>query len=136
MVASRRRTMMHRLRKRLEEELRLARARLRGKSLEEPIEVRPSGESAFNDTDRIQLEQARAMSAMERSRLAVRVKRLTAALRRIETGEYGTCVECGEAIEEARLDALPDVDTCIGCQRALEERARRVEESREEVRAA
>jgi RNA polymerase-binding transcription factor DksA len=127
---------MHRLRKRLEEELRLATARLRGKALEEAIEVRPSGESAFEDVDRIQLEQAREMSAMERLRLAERVKRLAAALRRIETGEYGTCVHCGGKIEEARLDALPDVDTCIGCQREIEERARMVEESREEVRAA
>lgn len=127
---------MHRLKKRLEEELRLATARLRGKWLEEPIEVRPSGESGFNDVDRIQLEQAREMSAMDTSRLAARVKRLAAALERIETGEYGTCVECGAAIEEARLDALPDVETCIGCQRELEDLARHVDQSREAVRAA
>jgi DnaK suppressor protein len=127
---------MHRLRKRLEEELALATARLRGKAVEEPIEVRPSGESAFNDVDRVQLEQVREMTAIERSRLVARVKRLGAALRRIETGEYGTCSECGEAIGEARLDALPDVDTCIRCQRRLEDRARPVREFRDDVRAA
>lgn len=35
------------------------------------------------------------------------------ALRRIDEGTYGVCVECGEAIEPARLDAVPWTPYCL-----------------------
>ena len=41
------------------------------------------------------------------------------ALARIEGGEYGQCRECGEAIAEARLEALPFSDLCIACAERL-----------------
>lgn len=37
------------------------------------------------------------------------------ALLRIERGEYGTCVSCGEAINPRRLEALPTAVRCINC---------------------
>jgi len=37
------------------------------------------------------------------------------ALRRIEAGRYGFCVQCGEPIAEERLEALPFASTCIYC---------------------
>ena len=54
------------------------------------------------------------------SRLSERAKRLHVALRRLSTGEYGVCSECGEAIAPKRLHALPDVTTCVACQATLE----------------
>ncbi|MGB5600514.1 MAG: TraR/DksA C4-type zinc finger protein [Thiothrix litoralis] len=35
----------------------------------------------------------------------------------MESGEYGTCATCGEAISPARLDALPYATLCIRCAR-------------------
>lgn len=35
------------------------------------------------------------------------------ALRRIEEGEYGSCTECGETIDENRLKAVPFTAYCI-----------------------
>jgi DnaK suppressor protein len=35
------------------------------------------------------------------------------ALQRIEEGTYGTCLDCGEQIEEARLDAVPWAAYCL-----------------------
>lgn len=35
------------------------------------------------------------------------------ALRRIEQGEYGSCVECGEPINENRLQTVPYTPYCI-----------------------
>lgn len=35
------------------------------------------------------------------------------ALMRIENGTYGECVECGEDIEEKRLDAVPYATLCM-----------------------
>jgi DnaK suppressor protein len=37
------------------------------------------------------------------------------SLRRIETGEYGTCGVCGESIAIARLKAIPWTRCCVGC---------------------
>jgi DnaK suppressor protein len=38
------------------------------------------------------------------------------ALSRIEVGEYGYCDNCGEAIHEKRLEALPWAQHCVDCQ--------------------
>ena len=56
-----------------------------------------------------------------------RVNALSAALDRLNDGEYGTCVECGEDIAPARLRALPEVQTCVRCQDRLERLGRQLE---------
>ncbi len=38
------------------------------------------------------------------------------ALDRIEQGTYGACRDCGEAIAEARLKAIPWTRVCITCK--------------------
>jgi RNA polymerase-binding transcription factor DksA len=40
---------------------------------------------------------------------------IRAALSRIETGDYGLCSKCGDAISPARLKAQPTATTCIKC---------------------
>jgi len=45
--------------------------------------------------------------------LEARLKNITDALDRIETGSYGTCVICENEIELARLEANPAAQTCI-----------------------
>jgi len=40
---------------------------------------------------------------------------IQAALARMEEGEYGFCVKCGEAIADARLDLLPATPFCSRC---------------------
>ncbi|WP_417806838.1 TraR/DksA family transcriptional regulator [Thioclava sp.] len=37
---------------------------------------------------------------------------IEAALQRLDAGEYGFCVTCGERIDEARLDLLPATPFC------------------------
>ena len=37
------------------------------------------------------------------------------SLRRLQTGEYGTCGSCGQEIPEARLRALPWTRLCVEC---------------------
>jgi DnaK suppressor protein len=41
--------------------------------------------------------------------------RITAAIERIDRGVYGHCAECGMAIEDGRLSALPAATTCFEC---------------------
>jgi DnaK suppressor protein len=44
------------------------------------------------------------------------------ALKRIEEGTYGVCVNCGKAIAEERLTAIPWATYCIDCKRLVEGR--------------
>lgn len=37
---------------------------------------------------------------------------VTAAMIRLEDGAYGICIDCGEVIDEARLDAIPEAARC------------------------
>jgi DnaK suppressor protein len=39
---------------------------------------------------------------------------------RIRTGDYGLCLDCGEAIPRARLLAQPTAVRCAACQSAVE----------------
>lgn len=43
------------------------------------------------------------------------VHQLRDALRRIDSGSYGTCSNCGQPIGAERLAAVPSAVTCIGC---------------------
>ncbi|WP_323783650.1 TraR/DksA family transcriptional regulator [Thalassovita sp.] len=43
------------------------------------------------------------------------IKRIRSALKRIREGDYGICVECGDAISSERLDILPDTPFCKTC---------------------
>lgn len=43
-----------------------------------------------------------------------------AALRRLDDGSYGECIDCGEDIPEARLAAQPLASRCLACQARAE----------------
>jgi DnaK suppressor protein len=43
---------------------------------------------------------------------------INAALARIDEGTFGACTECGAAISETRLKALPYTAMCVQCARA------------------
>lgn len=45
---------------------------------------------------------------------------LRAAVQRLDAGIYGRCERCGGPIAPARLEALPEVTTCIGCASAMD----------------
>ena len=71
----------------------------------------PSGEhwSYADEVDEIQANERREIGFATRELLVERVNRLAAAIERLDDGEYGTCVECGEAIAPARLRVMPEV---------------------------
>ena len=43
------------------------------------------------------------------------IKAIRAALARIESGEFGFCMKCGEEISAERLDVLPQTPFCRKC---------------------
>ena len=57
-------------------------------------------------------QEANEESVGETSALSSRKREITAALARMQDGTYGMCEECGEKIEEDRLEANPAARTC------------------------
>ena len=53
-----------------------------------------------------------SMSANDRHLLEL----IDEALERIEDGEFGKCVHCGEPVQEKRLEAVPWARHCLRCQ--------------------
>ena len=74
------------------------------------IDLEPDDEGALA-TSNFAKDLELAALEREQSELA----EITEALRRIESGDYGTCEVCGESIREARLQALPWARRCIDC---------------------
>lgn len=66
---------------------------------------------------RMDAMQQQAMALAQRQRRQNEVAAIDAALRRIERGDYGVCVTCGEDIALPRLRNAPTVTTCIACAR-------------------
>lgn len=66
--------------------------------------------------------QLQAMANAGRERAALELRRIDAALRRIEEGTYGECVVCAEPIAPARLQAQPAVTLCLACAEEREQR--------------
>ncbi len=56
--------------------------------------------------------EAQEENASEKTALMARKLEVAAALARMDAGTYGFCEECGEKIEEDRLEANPAAATC------------------------
>jgi len=73
---------------------------------------------------RIDAIAQQSMNRANREAARVRLQQVQAALRRIETGEFGECQVCGEDVGFGRLKARPEAPLCIGCQSRREDGAR------------
>jgi DnaK suppressor protein len=62
------------------------------------------------------IEQQAMLQATQRRR-GVRARAIEAALARLEAGEYGECVRCGEPIDPRRLALDPAAAQCMPCAR-------------------
>lgn len=81
-----------------------------------------------------ELVSGRPMDEMEKSevnqRIAVNARLLTEktklleaivlAIQKIDRGEFGKCIDCGQPISEKRLEAVPYEECCTGCQEEAE----------------
>lgn len=71
-----------------------------------------------------ELEDSEVVDALGNEARA-EIRNISAALQRMEAGEYGVCVECGTEIERGRIRAHPYAKLCIDCARLEEERSGR-----------
>ena len=59
--------------------------------------------------------QAQEISKEARRRRELLMRRIEPALKRLESDDYGWCIDCEEAIAPARLEFDPTCSTCISC---------------------
>jgi len=59
--------------------------------------------------------QGQAMAVELQRRQLIELQQISAALGRIDNGDYGYCLMCGEAIAIKRLELNPATPLCITC---------------------
>jgi DnaK suppressor protein len=78
----------------------------------QPVEL---DQTTVGRLSRMDALQNQAMQLEAQRRRTVEIKRIDAALQRIDEGEFGYCVSCGSEIEPKRLDNDPTTPTCFDC---------------------
>jgi len=71
-----------------------------------------------------ELEDSEVVDALGNEARA-EIRNISAALQRIDAGEYGICVDCGTEIDKGRMRVHPYAKLCIECARLEEERSGR-----------
>jgi RNA polymerase-binding protein DksA len=82
-----------------------------------------AGRSADSQEQAQELENAEVVDALGNEARA-EISKIARALDQIKNETYGICVDCGETIPMARLEAHPFADRCIRCATAAESRRR------------
>ena len=79
---------------------------------DERREGSPFGKREEEATESLELERRLALEKQIREQLAD----VDHALQKFEEGKYGLCEGCGQPIDPARLDALPQARLCLSCK--------------------
>src|SRR6266496_2134488 len=92
----------------------------------DPIEAN-EGPNDYEDVavDFLEIQQEQSLLVNEQALLTEVLR----ALKRIENGTYGYCIDCGQPIPEKRLEALPWAARCVKDEESLEKRNLRVTET-------
>ena len=79
---------------------------------EERREGSPFGKREEEATESLELEKRLALEKRVREQLA----EVEHTLHKFEEGTYGLCDSCGQHIDPARLEALPQANLCLSCK--------------------
>ena len=77
-----------------------------------PVEL---DQQSVGRLSRMDAMQVQAMSQAQQRQREADLRRIAAALSRIEDDEFGYCSECGDLIAERRLQVDPAASHCISC---------------------
>jgi DnaK suppressor protein len=83
-------------------------------------EVDPNADEG--DPDLVEREKVMALvKTLER-----KLESIDYALRHAQEGTYGICERCGQPIDPARLEAVPETTLCVKCKSIVERQQARV----------
>lgn len=89
---------------------------------DESADIVELDQSKVGRLSRMDAMQAQAMAKASATRRAAMMRRITLALKRLDSGEFGLCLCCDEAINPKRLDFDPTTTLCVECVSAREQR--------------
>jgi DnaK suppressor protein len=90
----------------------LEQLRALGQPSAERKEGSPFGKREEGADEASELEKRLALE----KRLGESLNEIEHALQKYEAGTYGLCDDCGRAIEQARLEAIPQASLCLRCK--------------------
>ena len=79
-------------------------------------------DAEFDEADPGTVEQESALALAQA--LEHKLASIDYALRQAQNGAYGICESCGEPIDPARLEAVPETTLCLKCKVVEERRMR------------
>lgn len=77
-----------------------------------PVELDQQSVGRLSRMDALQVQ---AMALETERRRQLRLRRIEVTLQRIDDGEFGFCVECGEKIQPKRIALDPTIPNCVKC---------------------
>ena len=77
-----------------------------------------------DEMDLASSEYMQSFTLRLRGRERILLKKIDKALKKMDDGEYGICVECEEPIAPKRLEARPETELCIRCKEDQERQER------------
>ena len=90
----------------------LEQLRVLGQPSAERKEGSPFGKREEEADEASELEKRLALE----ERLGESLNEVEHALQKYEAGTYGLCDSCGQVIEQARLEAIPQASLCLSCK--------------------
>ena len=72
-------------------------------------------QSRVGRLSRMDALQGQAMAQETQRRRELELARIASALQRLDDGDYGDCLRCGEPIAAGRLESDPAATLCIDC---------------------
>ncbi len=106
----------------------------KNKLLELQVELLQLEESSKYAAETVELDQTRqgrlsrmdalqgqAMSQALNHRRKIELQKISSALLRVESGDYGDCVKCGDQIAIKRLELDPAALLCLSCAAKAEQ---------------
>lgn len=87
-------------------------------------EIELSKDDLADEADLASALTDQSLSLRLRGRERTLIDKIDLALRRIDNGEFGTCIVCEDDIDVPRLKARPVTTMCIACKEEQERRER------------
>ena len=87
------------------------------------VDLRNMAEPSADEADLDAYEREKTLALIQT--LERKLDSIDHALRLARNGTYGICESCGERIDPARLEILPEATLCLNCQRQKERQNRR-----------
>lgn len=89
-----------------------------GAEAAQPVEL---DQQRVGRLSRMDALQGQEMARAAERRRGTEIRKIDAALARLDSDDYGWCVRCGEEIAAARLALDPAVPVCIDCAQGAAE---------------